>query len=134
MPKFSLQSEERLKTCHNNLYRLFEEVVKNYDCTIIEGYRSPEKQDEAFKNKKSKLKSGKHNLTPSYAVDVSPYPIPANWGAKDYRELARFYHFAGYVKAKAEFLGIKIRWGGDWDSDNVFSDQTFNDLVHFELV
>ena len=41
--------------------------------------------------------------------------------------------FAGYVQGVAEQLGIKIRWGGDWDSDFDFKDQTFNDLVHFEL-
>lgn len=129
MPKFSVSSEEKLKTCHSDLYKLFDDVVESYDCIIIEGYRSPEEQEKAFQNKKSKLNRGKHNFNPSYAVDVSPYPIP-----KDWRELARFYHFAGYVKARAETLGIKIRWGGDWDSDNIFSDQTFNDLVHFELV
>jgi peptidoglycan L-alanyl-D-glutamate endopeptidase CwlK len=27
----------------------------------------------------------------------------------------------------------RIRWGGDWDMDNDLSDNTFNDLVHFEL-
>jgi peptidoglycan L-alanyl-D-glutamate endopeptidase CwlK len=27
-----------------------------------------------------------------------------------------------------------IRWGGDWDSDDIFDDQNFDDLPHFELV
>jgi hypothetical protein len=30
-------------------------------------------------------------------------------------------------------MNIKIRWGGDWDSDNIMKDQTFNDLPHFQL-
>ena len=29
-------------------------------------------------------------------------------------------------------LDIEIRWGGDWDGDNEFTDQSFDDLVHFE--
>jgi peptidoglycan L-alanyl-D-glutamate endopeptidase CwlK len=27
-----------------------------------------------------------------------------------------------------------IRWGGDWDGDQDFRDQTFDDLAHFELI
>ncbi len=30
----------------------------------------------------------------------------------------RFYFFAGIVKGIAWELGIGVRWGGDWDSDN----------------
>jgi hypothetical protein len=30
-------------------------------------------------------------------------------------------------------MGIGLRWGGDWDSDKDFSDQNFDDLVHWEL-
>ena len=71
--------------------------------------------------------NGKHNQKPSLAIDVSPYPI--NW-----RDTKRFYYFAGVVKAAAYSLGLNIRWGGDWDSDNDFNDQTFMDLVHFELI
>jgi len=33
----------------------------------------------------------------------------------------------------ASQMGIKIRWGGDWDSDGSVCDNKFNDLVHFEL-
>ncbi len=35
--------------------------------------------------------------------------------------------------AAAHDLGIELRWGGDWDRDAEFDDQTFNDLPHFEL-
>ena len=31
-------------------------------------------------------------------------------------------------------MNIKLRWGGDWNDNKDFSDQTFDDLVHFELV
>ena len=72
--------------------------------------------------------NGKHNRKPSAAIDVAPWPIP------DWEDLKTFYFFSGVVKGIANCLEIKIRWGGDWDSDNDLNDQTFNDLVHFELV
>lgn len=129
MFSFGEKSEEKLKTCHYDLQKLFLEVVKNYDCSILEGHRDQAAQDEAFRKGLSKKKwpTGEHNKTPSMAVDVAPYPI-------DWNDTKRFYHFAGYVKAKAESLGINIRWGGDWNSNNNFKDENFFDLVHFELI
>lgn len=129
MPKFSKVSQDRLKTCDQRLQDLFNEVIKNYDCSIICGHRGQADQDKAYNEGKSKIKwpNGKHNSNPSRAVDVAPYPI-------DWNDTKRFYHFAGYVKATADQMGIKIRWGGDWDSDNDFKDNSFNDTPHFELI
>lgn len=136
MPNFFKISQQKLNTCHHNLVFLFEAVVKEYDCTILVGMRSDAKQNELYKAGRSKKKGGKskHNQSPSLAVDVSPYPIPKDWGQKDVKELARFYHFVGYVKATADMLGIKIRCGADWNGNKIFNDQGFDDLVHFELV
>lgn len=69
----------------------------------------------------------KHNSQPSKAVDVSPYPI--NWNNKE-----GFYHFAGFVRATAQQMGIKIRWGGDWNGNFDLKDQNFFDLPHFEIL
>jgi peptidoglycan L-alanyl-D-glutamate endopeptidase CwlK len=129
MPKYSNRSKEKLESCHPDLQNLFNEVIKNYDCTIIEGFRSNECQEELYCQGKSKLKAGKskHNQSPSLAIDVVPYPI--NWNNR-----IGFYHFVGYVKATADQLNIKIRCGADWDNDNDLHDQTFFDLPHFELI
>lgn len=135
MPRFSSKSNINLKSCDVALQILFNQVVKDYDCSIIEGYRSKERQIELSKNKsKTRVKHSKHNESPSLAVDVAPYPLPDDWGASNSKEKAKFYHFAGYVKGIAKANNIKIRWGGDWDSDNNFNDQTFDDLIHFELI
>lgn len=129
MPEFSQKSRERLGTCHSDLQGLFIAVAETYDCTVIEGHRSNERQDSLFAEGKSKLRGGQstHNSRPSMGVDVAPYPI-------DWKDSRRFYHFAGFVEGVASGLGLKIRWGGDWDSDKDFNDQNFNDLVHFELL
>ena len=128
MPKFGKTSTDRLATCHPKLQELFNEVIKNYDCSILQGERTKEEQDEYFRTGRSKVQypNSKHNSSPSMAVDVAPYPI-------DWQNTNRFYHFAGYVEGVARSMGVELRWGGDWDSDKDFSDQTFNDLPHFEI-
>tara|TARA_R110000787_G_scaffold44344_1_gene108873 strand:+ start:447 stop:842 length:396 start_codon:yes stop_codon:yes gene_type:complete len=128
MPKFGSRSKSRLKTCDTRLQDLFNEVIKHFDCSVIQGHRGKEDQNKAFKEGKSKLKypNGNHNKSPSKAVDVAPYPI--NWNDRE-----RFTYFAGYVVGIASQMGLKIRWGGDWDMDTEVKDNNFDDLPHFEL-
>lgn len=127
MKFYSEKSQSALDSCHPDLKTIFTEALQIMDHTILEGYRSSDRQHELFLEKKTKVRLGKHNSTPSRAVDAIPYPI--NW--EDHK---RMYLFAGIVLAVAHNLGIKIRWGGDWDGDTEVLDNTFNDLVHFELV
>lgn len=139
MPKFSATSKARLATCHPDLQRLFNKVIETYDCSILDGRRGKEEQNKAFDEGRSKVQypNSNHNQTPSLAVDVAPYPViwpDEEKRPKEYvKDMARFYHFMGYVKAKADEMGIKIRCGGDWDGDFNFKDQNFDDLPHFEL-
>jgi peptidoglycan L-alanyl-D-glutamate endopeptidase CwlK len=99
------------------------------EVSILEGYRTPARQKELYDAGKSKVKAGgsKHNVMPSQAVDVAPYPL-------DWDDRGRFYIFAGVVKAIASKYGVKMRYGGDWDGDGRTTDQTFYDLGHFEIV
>jgi peptidoglycan L-alanyl-D-glutamate endopeptidase CwlK len=128
LPRFGPLSVSKLATAHPDLQRLFNEVIKHWDCTVLEGHRDQAAQDRAFEQGRSKLKwpNGNHNALPSRAVDVAPYPI-------DWNDQRRFLAFSGFVLGVASQLGIKVRWGGDWDSDRDLRDQKFNDLVHFEL-
>jgi len=129
MPSFSEKSKQRLATCHPDLQRLFEEVVKVVDCTVLEGFRSDEDQQEAFDTGKSQLRPGQslHNRRPSMAVDVAPYPI-------DWNDWHRWYFFAGYVLGTARGMGMEIRSGLDWNMNYDFKDQSFFDAPHFELL
>ena len=130
MPTFSATSEKKLATCNIQLVELFTEVVKLIDITILDGHRTKELQDLYYSQGKSKVEwpNGKHNALPALAVDVAPYPI--DWSD---RKKVRFYYLAGVVKDRAAVLGIPIRWGGNWDGDLDFFDQSFVDLPHFEL-
>lgn len=129
MPKFSQKSKNNLESCHDDLQKLFNEVIKYFDCSIICGYRGERDQNEAFFNGNSKVMfpNSMHNLYPSLAVDVVPYRL-------DWEDIDRFYYFSGFVLGIAKTMNIPIRWGGDWDSDTEVNDNKFNDLVHFELV
>lgn len=129
MPKFGTESRKNLATAHPDLQLLFEAVVRGFDCKISCGHRTKAEQDGAFRNGKSEKQypDGKHNRQPSMAVDADPFPV-------NYKNLDRYYFFGGFVKKTAELLGIKIRWGGDWDGDTQTNDQNFNDLAHFELI
>ena len=128
MPRFGKTSRKRLKTCDEDLQALFEEVVKYFDCSVIEGHRNEARQNKAFEDGNSKVKfpNGRHNSKPSKAVDVAPYPI-------DWEDRERMTYFAGFVKGIAYMMGIPIRWGGDWNNNTILKDNNFDDLPHFEL-
>lgn len=131
MPKFGRRSRERLKGVDSKLVNVLNEVVKNFDITVIEGLRSQERQNELVKQGKSKTKFGKH--VQGRAVDIAPYPI--DWNARD-----DFHYLGGWVLAIAAKMGVKVRWGGDWNASSIFEgqrttkDNSFDDLVHFELI
>ena len=128
MPSFSNESIKKLSTCSESLQKLFNIVVQDFDCTILEGHRGQKEQNEAFASGHSKLKypDGNHNKFPSLAIDVAPYPV-------DWNDRERMTLFAGFVLGTAKQIGIKIRWGGDWDNNTQVKDNKFDDLVHFEL-
>ena len=129
MPRFSDKSISNLATCDPRLQRVFHEVIKHFDCTILEGRRDKERQNRMVEEGKSQVRwpDGKHNTVPSMAVDVTPYPVV--WEDRERQTL-----FAGYVLATAKAMDIDLRWGGDWNRDTEVRDNTFDDLVHFEIV
>jgi hypothetical protein len=128
MPEFGLRSIRELSTCDERLQRIFNEVVKYFDCTVIEGHRGEEAQNKAFDEGRSKLKypNGKHNKIPSLAVDVMPFPI-------DWKNNEQIAYFAGQVVATARTMGITLRWGHDFNMNNKLNDQKFIDAPHYEI-
>jgi len=132
MPAFSKRSLDELATVHPDLQRLFKRIVLKFDCTILKdgGRRTPERQHELVLAGKSKTYNSKH-LTGD-AVDVAPYPV--YWDLTDPENIKRWYAFCGYVRGIAESMGINIRGGHDWDMDWTFTDQTFHDCPHWELI
>ena len=141
MYKFSNKSKERLNTCHEDL-RLIANIAiqrSQIDFGIAEGHRSVERQYDLYKAGLSKIdgvnKRGKHNYKPSLAFDIYAWVN----GKSSYDQ--RYIIFiAGVILAVAKELKeqgrieTELRWGGNWDGDGeIITDQSFNDLVHFEI-
>ena len=51
MPKFGSKSKQRLSTCHEDLIDLFNEVIKYFDCSVLEGHRNEEDKTDIDKVK-----------------------------------------------------------------------------------
>lgn len=131
-------SRKNLATCEAELREVIQAVAEYYPLTVIVGFRNKEAQDQAFMEGKSKLRwpNSKHNTTPSKAVDVAPLrwdPI-AKKTYIDWSDTLGFANLAGYILNEARHQGVRLRWGGDWDSDTEIKDERFLDLVHFELI
>jgi len=125
MYKFGKRSRERLKGVDTRLINVLNELIKMMDVTIIEGVRTKERQAELLKQGATKVKYSKH--MEGKAVDLAPYPI--DWENRD-----GFYYMGGMIRGIAKQLGLKIRFGGDWDSDGDTKDNNFDDLVHIEIL
>jgi len=150
MPKFGLASRRALETCHFDIQRVFNKVIKTVDCSITEGHRNEETQTEMFVTGRSKVEwpKSKHNTKPSRAVDAIPWPVDwafekeLIWAAtrgdkkavqKIMHNIQRWARFNGFVLGVAEAMGIKLISGADWDRDFDLTDQRFDDWPHYQL-
>lgn len=139
MSRITGRSLKRLETCDPRLQRVIHTASEIMDMSVLCGVRNRVDQDKAFEEGKSKLRwpESKHNLRPgkfhSTAVDVIPYFLEGK-EHYDWRDLLAFARLAGVIMAVAHTMGIKLRWGGDWDMDGRSRDERFHDLPHFELV
>jgi len=150
MYSFGRKSNKKIEECHGDWRTIMDEVIKVIDTSVYEGHRPVQRQQDLYAigrtvelDRKPVTKvdgvriKGKHNYYPSLALDCAPYPIDFTSKSK---KVARFYYLAGVIigianKLKEENkITTTVRWGGDWDRDNKFDDQTFDDLCHFELI
>ena len=142
MPNFSEQSENKLKTCHPDLIMICRFVIEIFDYTVLCGWRDKEEQDKAYpKYSNIKFPFSKHNNInkngdpQSLAIDVIPYDSIkrkiVSWDADK-----EFCLMAGFFKMSAYALNIPIRWGHDWNNNNLMWDEVgkLKDMPHFELL
>ena len=115
MNQFSHVSRERLETCHPDLQTLMEHVLARRDISIVCGHRGQEEQDAAFDGGFSERKwpNSAHNQSPSWAVDIIPYP--EGYKATD----AQWDQLRLIIKEEAYLLGISIRKEISWDRPHV---------------
>ena len=124
MPKFGKRSKERLKGVDHRLITVLDELIKIMDVTIIEGLRTEERQKQLLEKGATKVKYSRH--MEGKAVDLAPYPI--DWDNRD-----GFHYMGGMIRGIGNQLDLKVRGGGDWDSDGDVKENGFDDLVHIEI-
>ena len=127
MHKLSKTSLDRLKTCDPRLQDVVSAAINRIDFAVLCGHRGKQDQDDAVARGFSKTPwpKSKHNLIPSKAVDLAPYPI-------DWQNLDRFKALAMVMMDEAAKLHVKIVWGADWNK-NGLPDDKFKDYPHFQL-
>ena len=133
------------------LIKLIEASIEDtpIDFSIVDGVRTTKEQQGLFAQGRTKpgaivtQKDGVKNKSNhqakadgfGHAFDFCPYINGVlNWNAT-----SAFIAIALHIKAKAKELGIRIRWGADWDNDGITKaqgdkDENFVDLPHIELL
>lgn len=133
------QSRARLNGVHPDLQRVVFRAIEisSQDFMVLEGVRTPERQAQLYAQGRTKpgqkvtwtLKSN-HFVNPKtgkgHAVDLVPYPV-------DWNDLKKFDAMAKAMFKAADELGVKIRWGADWDRDGKPREKGEHDSPHFEL-
>lgn len=150
----SERSRSRLKGVHPDLVKVVEVALSMspQDFSVLEGVRSPARQKELYGQGRTARHLKEMGIDPSLAqpsankvtwtlksnhfagadgfgraVDLVPYPL-------DWNDTTKFDQIAHAMLAAAERLGVRIRWGADWDMDGNPRERGESDSPHFELV
>lgn len=151
---YGQRSLDRLATVHPALRGVCMKalILSPVDLTVLEGARTYARQCELYAQGRTTIElieagvigvTGRPDLPMvtrtlksahipkadgfSYAVDLAPYPI-------DWTDLARFDQMALAMFRAASALGVRIRWGADWDMDGKLRECGESDNPHFEMV
>lgn len=120
---FGRRSRERLSTCCDDLQRVMNAAIADprcpHDFTIIEGYRTRERQAELYAQGRTTpgpivtwTLNSRHCESPSSAVDIGPCDERGNV-LEDRIDL--FDKLGAYIEQVAGEVGVRIEWGGRWE-------------------
>lgn len=132
MFKFSQRSLNNLTGVSPRLIAVVKRALEltSVDFMVIEGLRTKERQAQLYAQGRTAqgnivtwtMKS-KH--IDGLAVDLLPSPY-------DWKDPAKFDEVAKAMFQAADELGVKIRWGADWDMDGNPRERGETDSPHFE--
>lgn len=156
--KLGTKSKQRYDTLHPDLQLIVDATLELcvVDFSIHEGHRPVEKQFEYYKkgrefvdgrwkvvNKKNVItnidghfKKGKHNHTPSLALDFTAFvqgKPELTWDTVHLTYIGASMIMIAEFLFETEEIEHKLRWGGNWDKDGDLADNTLYDRPHVEL-
>jgi len=160
---FGKASQARLEGLHPDLVKVLNRAIaiSPIDFTIIEGVRSDEQcyinfgkgrttaecvaagcpgkyarpHDPKVTWLRKPLSSNHRKKADGFghAVDIYPYPVSLVLGAKPSAYEPLFDKIAKVMFQAAKEVNVSIRWGADWDLDNMPRERGETDNPHFEL-
>lgn len=142
---FGEASKARMKGLHPSLIRVLERAIQlsEIDFTIIEGVRTHARQQALYAQGRTKpgpvvtwVRTSNHepkNDGYGYAVDIYPYPVSLVLSQKPAQYEPLFDKIAVAMFKASKELSIPIRWGANWDMDNMPRERGETDNPHFEL-
>ena len=135
----SQRSISNLRQVHPDLVAVVGRAIQitEQDFIVIEGVRTQERQDELWAQGRTTpgpivtwtKDASSHGIGKDgygRAVDICPFPV-------DWNDLSKFDAIARAMFAAATELGVRLRWGADWDQDGKPRERGESDSPHFEL-
>lgn len=131
------KSLAKLEGVHPDLVKVVKRAIQisDQDFMVLEGVRTPARQKELYAQGRTKpgpkvtwtLTSNhfKQADGSGHAVDLVPYPV-------DWNTPSKFTAIAKAMLVAADDLGVKLRWGGNWDGDDRPGEKGESDGPHFE--
>jgi peptidoglycan L-alanyl-D-glutamate endopeptidase CwlK len=135
------QSKENLKGVDPYLIAVVVNAIRisSVDFTVREGLRSIERQKQLYAQGRTVLGNivtwtlkSKH--IDGEAVDLYPFVDGKVLVDDSIETKKKFVLIRNAMFNSATLIGVKIRWGRDWDSDGNYEEKGEYDGPHFELV
>lgn len=133
------RSLERLEGVHPHLVEVVKRAIEitTQDFMVLEGVRTPARQAELYAQGRTKpgkkvtwTKVSNHFKNKAtgfgHAVDLCPFPV-------DWNDIDKFDQIAHAMNKAADEVGVRIRWGANWDGDEKPREKGESDSPHFEL-
>jgi peptidoglycan L-alanyl-D-glutamate endopeptidase CwlK len=135
---FGARSLENMVGVHPKLVRVLNLAIKKskVDFMVIEGVRSLARQKQLYAQGRTTpgkvvtwtLNSNHFKKADGFGHAVDILPAPYDW-----KDTAPFDAVADAMFAAAKELGVRIRWGADWDRDGKPRERGETDSPHWEL-
>ncbi len=116
------RSKQRLADCHPDLAAVVERAIQlsKVDFTVLETLRTDKRQRHLVRQGKSQTKNSRHLArVPKNAPELGPISHASDLGAWIDNTISWEWEFyfliANAMKAAAEELKVRIKWGGCWD-------------------
>jgi peptidoglycan L-alanyl-D-glutamate endopeptidase CwlK len=135
---FGARSLKNMEGVHPKLVRVLNLAIKKtkVDFMVIEGVRSLARQKQLYAQGRTTpgkvvtwtLNSNHFKKADGFGHAVDILPAPYDW-----KDTAPFDAVADAMFAAAKELGVRIRWGADWDRDGKPRERGETDSPHWEL-